>query len=85
MFPKERILRFRNNRAILTSTDSARRPHFLCKRVENVGWRELCGEDAADGGKRVRSGCSRRHVLIMPSLRQGGARKKFNEDCARYF
>lgn len=86
MFPKERTPRFRNNGAILTSTDSARRPHFLCKRVENAGWRELCGEDAADEGKRVYSGCSRRHVLIMPSLlRQSGARKKFNEDCARYF
>lgn len=50
MFPKERMPRFWNNRAILTSTDSARGPHFLCKRVENAGWRELrCGEDAADG------------------------------------
>lgn len=26
-----------NSGAILTSTDSARRPHFLCKRVENAG------------------------------------------------
>lgn len=30
-------------------------------------------------------GRTRRHVLIMLSLRRRRTRKKFNEDCARYF
>lgn len=37
------------------------------------------------GESRGFGGCSRRHVLIMPSLRRRRTRKKFNEDCARYF